>query len=1255
MADAAGLAVGVISLGLQLYAGVAGYIDSFKDRKNQLAAISAQTRNFQASITALQNVLPSITAKQTDGGAAASLALKTVEEELWALKLFLNKLEDSSSPAAGTSTTIQGHKNKLTYPFHRPRLEKLQKKLESANNALQTSIQVLGLVTTDSIDVTISKVNTNLDKSHSVIVDIESHTKDLNTSLSSMATALAPTITAVSDMKNSLDACIPQINTTLAGVHDSLAMGIPDIRDGMADVSREIRLVKDDNQGTMAAVSQGFQTSHEHIHQLLDVASNLTMHSASGTSLIRKDVAELNGQFHQLLRLIGDNEALIEPDRSRLALRRLLSKPSSLKDAYNNFQQVATAGIEVPKAQKEPGHKYHEEALFDNPNSCHCRKSTNMEQQGTRLGALYLVKNTTTHQRHLPGCRFAQFGTTSTSQAMLVSYTGLRGILSLALELSISWRSGAGGFSISPNITFRPMVDKHTSPVFRLIHLFNGRLNNIYWSNWWGEEEEKHITKQLLDVMISNILKLYREKKCLPYDVDEHGESALHLWVQVLASWYSAPNGGHPRWTAENFESIVLSSVRELAEAGTTVALFDYNGRSPLDVLVDDMVNYSTGSIKLHPRLTEALYTLDTDFTSRTHPYMDGNSASKWPRDWCNLLNKYPSLAEIFDFGALSKLIVAGEQNRACYLLGRHPDALKEMNLAKQTVFHLAVDSPATELLEILLKAAKDVPYDFDTPDSEGFHALERAALRSGITCRNESLWDPCKDCPCTSSFMTMQSYGWQLPSHRLSSPQYLLNLSSYRCKLKIINMITGWRESFADMGRSFLTTFESHQFHLDRGCVLDGHLHMVVQRLIRRGIINPSKLEDLQTNEKFMDGISVYHDLFNGDHSTDSAVRSAELLFRSGFRDIDYKNMYGMTPLIANMVYPRYPHPLNLALWLLNHGADPLAFWPANDAMRSYNTSLRAAHRVLDWTHYGHASRSDIIALRELIFKVAPLDVPDGCRCGCVNTGGCGTTKVLFSNLWVILFKERQNLYFSKDMLFTKDREQRSPSKWNECSKVESGNKYQRGERQERKEVIQRWKQYGEDCTDDETVISESHGRLGTRSNERKALRRSICNLSNFLQHLAVDFCRWSHVTTAALRLLTFEALEMRHTCCRIPYPPEHSQEEIREIQEEDREMLGLLDGLVEEFTTELRDSQDVFGKFLVRYWSRRIEEVLSKLHAREMTADERSAAEHIGVTWVTSGTKSRRYKPKYRMPSPSEELQRFMNDMDGLMAEYI
>lgn len=154
---------------------------------------------------------------------------------------------------------------------------------------------------------------------------------------------------------------------------------------------------------------------------------------------------------------------------------------------------------------------------------------------------------------------------------------------------------------------------------------------------------------------------------------------------------------------------------------------------------------------------------------------------------------------------------------------------------------------------------------------------------------------------------------------------------------------------------------------------------------------------------------------------------------------------------------------------------------------------------------------------------------------------------------------------------------------------------------------------------------------------------------LSEFLRQLAIHFSQWDHVSTAALRLFTFEALGMRHTCCKMPEPPEFTPDEIIEIREEDHMMLALLDELVEEFTMELRSSGDSLDQFLGRYWVRRIEEVLDELNAARMTEEERKATEELDITWNTSS-----YKPE-SSPIPQLSLAEWIEDLEGRIDEIL
>ncbi|KAF3000519.1 hypothetical protein E8E14_007288 [Neopestalotiopsis sp. 37M] len=148
MAEAFGLAAsaaGIVSLGLQVYEGVASYVEGVKDRKPELSAISKQANALQAVVKTLQVAAPRIDATLTNNELPLFSSLKTVEEELWALKLFLNSLQDVSGQSSKIVSVLKEQKKKLVYPFHRPTLEKLQKRLESANSALQTSLQVVNL------------------------------------------------------------------------------------------------------------------------------------------------------------------------------------------------------------------------------------------------------------------------------------------------------------------------------------------------------------------------------------------------------------------------------------------------------------------------------------------------------------------------------------------------------------------------------------------------------------------------------------------------------------------------------------------------------------------------------------------------------------------------------------------------------------------------------------------------------------------------------------------------------------------------------------------------------------------------------------------------------------------------------------------------------------------------------------------------------------------------------------------------------
>ncbi|KAJ9635400.1 hypothetical protein H2199_008403 [Coniosporium tulheliwenetii] len=102
-------------------------------------------------------------------------------------------------------------------------------------------------------------------------------------------------------------------------------------------------------------------------------------------------------------------------------------------------------------------------------------------------------------------------------------------------------------------------------------------------------------------------------------------------------------------------------------------------------------------------------------------------------------------------------------------------------------------------------------------------------------------------------------------------------------------------------------------------------------------------------------------------------------------------------------------------------------------------------------------------------------------------------------------------------------------------------------------------------------------------------------------------------------LRLKTFEALNLTHTCCdgncdlRKRQSPTPEETEIDEIQDEERILIAQLEELVAEFDFEFERRQEPLLAFLDGYWTERMEEVLAESDSSDEEAIRQ--IEELGV----------------------------------------
>lgn len=140
----AGTAAGLVSLGIQVYQGLVFYIDSVKGRKEDLLTVASETQNLRNIVASIQNMKPSFQAPEHQHitSSVVTPALDACDRELRALGDFLAEL---TAPPTGSLAKIQDQTRKITYPFKRGILDRLEKRLQSANGVLQTATTTLQL------------------------------------------------------------------------------------------------------------------------------------------------------------------------------------------------------------------------------------------------------------------------------------------------------------------------------------------------------------------------------------------------------------------------------------------------------------------------------------------------------------------------------------------------------------------------------------------------------------------------------------------------------------------------------------------------------------------------------------------------------------------------------------------------------------------------------------------------------------------------------------------------------------------------------------------------------------------------------------------------------------------------------------------------------------------------------------------------------------------------------------------------------
>lgn len=138
---------GLVAFGLKTCTAVTSYLDAFKSRNQEVEAAKQQARGIYDLLATVETSIAKISPTHQSSTSAVRACIVACEQEISALERLIFELQGSNSMSHNNRImlSMKEQGQKLTYAFHRSRLEKLQAQLAKVTGTLQTALQAAGL------------------------------------------------------------------------------------------------------------------------------------------------------------------------------------------------------------------------------------------------------------------------------------------------------------------------------------------------------------------------------------------------------------------------------------------------------------------------------------------------------------------------------------------------------------------------------------------------------------------------------------------------------------------------------------------------------------------------------------------------------------------------------------------------------------------------------------------------------------------------------------------------------------------------------------------------------------------------------------------------------------------------------------------------------------------------------------------------------------------------------------------------------
>ncbi|TVY69840.1 hypothetical protein Focb16_v001981 [Fusarium oxysporum f. sp. cubense] len=224
----AGLALAVVSLGLQVTVSITDYFDSLKSRDQDIASIIQQNGALRKT---LQVIEISISRFQNDHRIASEAlrqSLDSCKGELKGLESMVATLITDEQGTTGRANKARNKGKKLLYPLHRPKLEQIATKLHHINATLQLGLQSLGLAVSHLGSEKLATLQATSQTISSDILVVQSEVSAISTPIRGIQSTVSQFETRFDGLENLLQQLLVQgsaINGTLQEITPLMVTG----------------------------------------------------------------------------------------------------------------------------------------------------------------------------------------------------------------------------------------------------------------------------------------------------------------------------------------------------------------------------------------------------------------------------------------------------------------------------------------------------------------------------------------------------------------------------------------------------------------------------------------------------------------------------------------------------------------------------------------------------------------------------------------------------------------------------------------------------------------------------------------------------------------------------------------------------------------------------------------------------------------------------------------------------------------------